>query len=78
MQAQCPDVKVVVLAIVLQGARVWLRHKEQLRPSTVSSCDDSTLILTTDYGKVRRRSFSLVPDSSPWQYIWNMKLLSLV
>ncbi|XP_014263746.3 unconventional myosin-X [Maylandia zebra] len=36
----------------LEGARVWLRHKEQLRPSTVSSCDDSTLILTTDYGKV--------------------------
>uniref|UniRef100_A0A3Q4MVZ9 Unconventional myosin-X-like n=1 Tax=Neolamprologus brichardi TaxID=32507 RepID=A0A3Q4MVZ9_NEOBR len=58
MQAQCPDVKVVVLAIVLQGARVWLRHKEQLRPSTVSSCDDSTLILTTDYGKVRRQELN--------------------
>uniref|UniRef100_A0A673CT49 Myosin X, like 1 n=1 Tax=Sphaeramia orbicularis TaxID=375764 RepID=A0A673CT49_9TELE len=36
------------------GARVWLRHKEQLLPSTVSSCDDSALVLTTDYGKVRR------------------------
>uniref|UniRef100_I3JR26 Unconventional myosin-X n=1 Tax=Oreochromis niloticus TaxID=8128 RepID=I3JR26_ORENI len=58
IQAQCPDVKVVVLAIVLQGARVWLRHKEQLRPSTVSSCDDSTLILTTDYGKVRRQELN--------------------
>uniref|UniRef100_A0AAX7U8Y2 Myosin X, like 1 n=1 Tax=Astatotilapia calliptera TaxID=8154 RepID=A0AAX7U8Y2_ASTCA len=40
------------------GARVWLRHKEQLRPSTVSSCDDSTLILTTDYGKVRRQELN--------------------
>uniref|UniRef100_A0A8C3G8P5 Myosin X, like 1 n=1 Tax=Cyclopterus lumpus TaxID=8103 RepID=A0A8C3G8P5_CYCLU len=36
------------------GARVWLRHKDQLLPSTVSSCDDSSLVLTTDYGKVRR------------------------
>ncbi|KAK1903064.1 Unconventional myosin-X, partial [Dissostichus eleginoides] len=34
------------------GARVWLRHKEQLLPSTVSSCDDASLVLTTDYGKV--------------------------
>uniref|UniRef100_A0AAX7T9R3 Myosin X, like 3 n=1 Tax=Astatotilapia calliptera TaxID=8154 RepID=A0AAX7T9R3_ASTCA len=42
----------------LTGARVWLRHKEQLRPSTVSSCDDSTLILTTDYGKVRRQELN--------------------
>uniref|UniRef100_A0AAX7UG71 Myosin X, like 3 n=1 Tax=Astatotilapia calliptera TaxID=8154 RepID=A0AAX7UG71_ASTCA len=33
-------------------------HKEQLRPSTVSSCDDSTLILTTDYGKVRRQELN--------------------
>uniref|UniRef100_A0AAQ5Y551 Myosin X, like 3 n=1 Tax=Amphiprion ocellaris TaxID=80972 RepID=A0AAQ5Y551_AMPOC len=33
--------------------RVWLRHKEQLLPSTVSSCDDSSLAVTTDYGKVR-------------------------
>uniref|UniRef100_A0A3B5A2U5 Unconventional myosin-X-like n=1 Tax=Stegastes partitus TaxID=144197 RepID=A0A3B5A2U5_9TELE len=51
MQPLCPDAKVVVLTIVLQGARVWLRHKEQLLPSTVSSCDDSSLVLTTDYGK---------------------------
>uniref|UniRef100_A0A8C4GEM4 Myosin-X n=1 Tax=Dicentrarchus labrax TaxID=13489 RepID=A0A8C4GEM4_DICLA len=36
------------------GARVWLRHKEQLLPSTVSSCDDSSLVLTTDYDKVKR------------------------
>uniref|UniRef100_A0A8C5HSB8 Unconventional myosin-X-like n=1 Tax=Gouania willdenowi TaxID=441366 RepID=A0A8C5HSB8_GOUWI len=34
------------------GARVWLRHKEQLLPSTISSYEDSTLVLTTDYGKV--------------------------
>ncbi|XP_061827499.1 unconventional myosin-X [Nerophis lumbriciformis] len=36
----------------LEGSRVWLRHKEQLLPSTVSSCDDASLVLTTDYGKV--------------------------
>uniref|UniRef100_A0AAQ6IKU5 Myosin X, like 1 n=1 Tax=Anabas testudineus TaxID=64144 RepID=A0AAQ6IKU5_ANATE len=36
----------------LEGARVWLRHKEQLLPSAVSSCDDSSLVLTTDYGRV--------------------------
>ncbi|XP_034429221.1 unconventional myosin-X [Hippoglossus hippoglossus] len=35
-----------------EGAHVWLRHKEQLLPSTISSCDDSSLVLTTDYGKV--------------------------
>uniref|UniRef100_A0A8C4DHE7 Myosin-X n=1 Tax=Dicentrarchus labrax TaxID=13489 RepID=A0A8C4DHE7_DICLA len=29
-------------------------HKEQLLPSTVSSCDDSSLVLTTDYDKVKR------------------------
>ncbi|XP_014896651.1 unconventional myosin-X isoform X2 [Poecilia latipinna] len=34
------------------GARVWLRHKEQLLPSTVSSSDDLSLVLTSDYGKV--------------------------
>ncbi|CAG5865524.1 unnamed protein product, partial [Menidia menidia] len=34
------------------GARVWLRHKEQLLPSAVSACDHSSLVLTTDYGKV--------------------------
>ncbi|XP_061579633.1 unconventional myosin-X [Cololabis saira] len=36
----------------VEGARVWLRHKEQLLPSTVSSCDDSSLALSTNYGKV--------------------------
>uniref|UniRef100_A0A3Q3R0T2 Myosin X, like 1 n=1 Tax=Monopterus albus TaxID=43700 RepID=A0A3Q3R0T2_MONAL len=40
------------------GARVWLRHKEQLLPSTVSSSNDLSLVFTTDYGKVRR-PFSL-------------------
>ncbi|XP_077947269.1 unconventional myosin-X isoform X3 [Gasterosteus aculeatus] len=34
-----------------EGARVWLMHKEQLLPSTVSSSDHSSLVLTTDYGK---------------------------
>uniref|UniRef100_A0A8C1A6T0 Uncharacterized protein n=1 Tax=Cyprinus carpio carpio TaxID=630221 RepID=A0A8C1A6T0_CYPCA len=33
-------------------SRVWVRDKEQLLPSTVSCCDDRTLILTTDYGEV--------------------------
>lgn len=49
-----PDANGVSLAFVLQGARVWLRHKEQLLPSIVSSCDDASLVLTTDYGKVRK------------------------
>ncbi|XP_054644352.1 unconventional myosin-X isoform X1 [Dunckerocampus dactyliophorus] len=35
-----------------EGSRVWLRHKEQFLPSTVSSCDDASLVLITDYGKV--------------------------
>ncbi|XP_037344945.2 unconventional myosin-X [Pungitius pungitius] len=34
-----------------EGARVWLMHKEQLLPSTVTSSDDSSLVITTDYGK---------------------------
>uniref|UniRef100_A0A8C4DBU2 Myosin-X n=1 Tax=Dicentrarchus labrax TaxID=13489 RepID=A0A8C4DBU2_DICLA len=42
------------LTVLQCGARVWLRHKEQLLPSTVSSCDDSSLVLTTDYDKVKR------------------------
>uniref|UniRef100_A0A7N8XQH6 Myosin X, like 3 n=1 Tax=Mastacembelus armatus TaxID=205130 RepID=A0A7N8XQH6_9TELE len=54
-----PDANSGVLAIVLQGARVWLSHKEQLLPSTVSSCDDLSLVLTTDYGKVRLFFFFL-------------------
>lgn len=36
-----------------QGARVWVRDKDQLLPSTVSCCDEQTLILTTDYGEVK-------------------------
>ncbi|XP_023806410.1 unconventional myosin-X [Oryzias latipes] len=36
----------------VEGARVWLRHKEHLLPSTVSSCDDLCLVLGTEYGKV--------------------------
>ncbi|MBN3297313.1 MYO10 protein, partial [Amia calva] len=36
------------------GARVWVREKEQLHPSTVSSCSDGALVLTTDYGEVFR------------------------
>uniref|UniRef100_A0A1A8AQH0 Myosin X-like 3 n=1 Tax=Nothobranchius furzeri TaxID=105023 RepID=A0A1A8AQH0_NOTFU len=36
----------------VEGARVWLRHKEQLLPSTVNSSDDLLLVLTTEYGKV--------------------------
>lgn len=54
--ALCPDANALLVAFVLQGARVWLRHKEQLLPSTVSACDDSSLVLTTDYGKVSKRT----------------------
>uniref|UniRef100_A0A674BI72 Unconventional myosin-X-like n=1 Tax=Salmo trutta TaxID=8032 RepID=A0A674BI72_SALTR len=41
------------------GARVWLRDKELLLPATVSSCshDDGYLVLTTDYGKVKRTNY---------------------
>uniref|UniRef100_A0A8D3CVK4 Myosin X, like 1 n=1 Tax=Scophthalmus maximus TaxID=52904 RepID=A0A8D3CVK4_SCOMX len=35
------------------GARVWVREKEQFVPATVNSCGDGTLVLTTDYGEVR-------------------------
>ncbi|XP_034041694.1 unconventional myosin-X [Thalassophryne amazonica] len=38
--------------LVIEGGRVWLRHKDQLLPSTISSSDDLSLKLTTDYGKV--------------------------
>ncbi|CAL8370238.1 unnamed protein product [Arctogadus glacialis] len=38
------------------GSRVWLRHKELLLPSTVNSCDEISLVVTTDYGKVSRTS----------------------
>ncbi|XP_060939098.1 unconventional myosin-X, partial [Limanda limanda] len=37
---------------ISQGARVWVREKEQLVPSTVNSCADGTLVVTTDYGEV--------------------------
>uniref|UniRef100_A0AAQ5XLF5 Myosin X, like 1 n=1 Tax=Amphiprion ocellaris TaxID=80972 RepID=A0AAQ5XLF5_AMPOC len=47
------------------GARVWLRHKEQLLPSTVSSCDDSSLAVTTDYGKVRSLHREMVYPMHP-------------
>ncbi|XP_018585084.1 unconventional myosin-X [Scleropages formosus] len=36
----------------VEGARVWVRHRDQLLPSTVSSCADASLVLTTDYGEV--------------------------
>lgn len=38
---------------VIQGARVWVKEKEQLVPATVNSCGDGTLVVTTDYGEVR-------------------------
>lgn len=38
----------------MQGARVWVREKEQLLPATVNSCGDGTLVITTDYGEVRK------------------------
>uniref|UniRef100_A0A3P8TIT1 Myosin X, like 1 n=1 Tax=Amphiprion percula TaxID=161767 RepID=A0A3P8TIT1_AMPPE len=47
------------------GSRVWLRHKEQLLPSTVSSCDDSSLAVTTDYGKVRSLHREMVYPMHP-------------
>ncbi|XP_016127079.1 unconventional myosin-X-like [Sinocyclocheilus grahami] len=34
-----------------EGSRVWVNHKDQLVPSTVNSCGDGTLVLTTDYGE---------------------------
>lgn len=43
----------VCVCVCLQGARVWVREKEQLVPATVNSCGDGTLVLTTDYGEVR-------------------------
>ncbi len=42
----------------LQGSRVWVNHKDQLVPSTVNSCGDGTLALTTDYGEVRLSNLS--------------------
>ncbi|CAI5696149.1 unnamed protein product [Oreochromis niloticus] len=39
-------------AFFAEGARVWVREKEQLLPATVNSCGDGTLVVTTDYGEV--------------------------
>ncbi|XP_048857839.1 unconventional myosin-X [Brienomyrus brachyistius] len=39
-------------AFFTEGARVWVRDKDQLLASTVNSCDDGSLVLTTDYGEV--------------------------
>ncbi|XP_077395805.1 unconventional myosin-X-like [Festucalex cinctus] len=39
-------------AFFTEGARVWVREKEQLVPATVNSCGDGTLVVTTDYGEV--------------------------
>ncbi|KAF0044119.1 hypothetical protein F2P81_003277 [Scophthalmus maximus] len=39
-------------AFFTEGARVWVREKEQFVPATVNSCGDGTLVLTTDYGEV--------------------------
>nr|XP_020469676.1 unconventional myosin-X-like [Monopterus albus] len=39
-------------AFFAEGARVWVREKEQLLPATVNSCGDGTLVVTIDYGEV--------------------------
>lgn len=52
----CPHVEDVTDVFLLQGAQVWLKHKEQLLPSTVSSCDELSMVLTTEYGKVRHQT----------------------
>uniref|UniRef100_A0A4W6EEA1 Myosin X, like 1 n=1 Tax=Lates calcarifer TaxID=8187 RepID=A0A4W6EEA1_LATCA len=39
-------------AFFTEGARVWVKEKEQLVPATVNSCGDGTLVVTTDYGEV--------------------------
>ncbi|KAK1166265.1 hypothetical protein AOXY_G12848 [Acipenser oxyrinchus oxyrinchus] len=43
-----------------EGTRVWLREKDQLYPCTVSSCTDSSLVLTADYGAVHSLELSSV------------------
>ena len=48
--ALCNEARCVFVSS--QGARVWLREKDQLLPSTVSYRDDSSTVLTTDYGEV--------------------------
>lgn len=52
-----------------QGARVWVKEKEQLVPATVNSCGDGTLVLTTDYGEVgcvERTSFHPPMCTQEW------------
>uniref|UniRef100_A0A8C5C9G7 Uncharacterized protein n=1 Tax=Gadus morhua TaxID=8049 RepID=A0A8C5C9G7_GADMO len=48
---------------IYDGSRVWLRHKELLLPSTVNSCDEISLVVTTDYGKVSRTTPKLLTDT---------------
>uniref|UniRef100_W5MT06 Unconventional myosin-X-like n=1 Tax=Lepisosteus oculatus TaxID=7918 RepID=W5MT06_LEPOC len=36
----------------VEGAQVWVKEKELLHPSTVSSCSSGSLVLRTDYGEV--------------------------
>uniref|UniRef100_A0A672NMS9 Unconventional myosin-X-like n=1 Tax=Sinocyclocheilus grahami TaxID=75366 RepID=A0A672NMS9_SINGR len=46
---------------------LWVNHKDQLVPSTVNSCGDGTLVLTTDYGEqaeVNREKVSPMHQSS--------------
>uniref|UniRef100_A0A672HW69 Myosin X, like 1 n=1 Tax=Salarias fasciatus TaxID=181472 RepID=A0A672HW69_SALFA len=49
----CFSLSVFGVFCVIQGARVWVREKEQLVPATVNSCENGTLVVTTDYGGVR-------------------------
>ncbi|XP_018581220.1 unconventional myosin-X-like [Scleropages formosus] len=39
-------------AFFAEGSRVWVWHQEQLLPSVVNSCDDRSLVLSSDYGEV--------------------------
>lgn len=48
-----PPIKLNFYVCMMQGARVWVREKEQLLPATVNSCGDGILVITTDYGEVR-------------------------
>lgn len=54
----CAGLCLTAFMCVLQGSRVWVNHKDQLVPSTVNSCGDGTLVLTTDYGEVRLSNLS--------------------
>lgn len=48
----------------IQGARVWVREKEQLLPATVNSCGDGTLVVTTEYGEVRNTQITVMGQGS--------------